>query len=96
MELLKSDPNKLAHLGRRSFCCLLASTVTFLAGRIYAGAACHTGDPARPADNPRLSPPVAVDPLRHLCGRDDCPVSTDAGGNMWCWCRTADIRDICD
>lgn len=96
MEPIKCNPNKLAHLGRRSFCWLLAATVTFLAGRISVGGVCYSDDPARPADNPESSPRVTDDPCRHLCGRAGCPVSIDAAGNMWCWCRTVDIRDICD
>jgi hypothetical protein len=96
MERLRSNPNKLVHLERRSFCSLLTSTVTFLAGRIYMGAVCRSGDPVRSVDNPRSWARVTRAPSSHLCGRADCPVSTDAAANMWCWCRTADIRDICD
>jgi hypothetical protein len=96
MEPLESNRNKLAHLGRRSFCRLFATTVTLLVGRVSVGAACSTGDPAQPSNNPGPSPPVTANSSPFVCGRADCPVSIDAAGNMWCWCRTADIRDIRD
>lgn len=31
-----------------------------------------------------------------VCGRPDCPVSIDFVGNIWCWCRTSNVRDLCD
>lgn len=96
MEFLKGNPNELKHLDRRSFCWLLAASVPFAAGRFSVGAVCPSDDPVGPADNPEPSSRATRDPSTHLCGRADCPVSIDAVGNMWCWCRTVDIRDVCD
>jgi hypothetical protein len=53
------------------------------------------GEPARVLERPEPSTPLTVRPLRHVCGRADCPVSTDVAGNKWCWCRTIDILDLC-
>jgi hypothetical protein len=96
MEQLKGNSNQSAHLDRRSFFWLIAATVTFLAVCNSVGATRRKGNPAWPADNPGSSAPAAGDLSPHLCGRTDCPVSTDAAGNMWCWCRTMDVRDLCD
>jgi hypothetical protein len=96
MELLEDDPNKITHLGRRLFSCLLATSVIFLAARTSVGAIRHSDDQLRPAGGPESSPRVKPGHSRHVCGRTDCPVSVDTAGNMWCWCRTVDIRDICD
>jgi hypothetical protein len=96
MESVKSNRNRWAQLGGKTFCWFLARSINFLTGRISPRAACHSVDPAHPANKSMSSLLVAVEPLRHLCGRVDCPVSIDAAGNMWCWCRTVDIRDICD
>jgi len=92
----KGDTYKLGNMGRRSFCWFLATSVTFLAGAFVGGAACHPADLAQAVDSSGASPLDAGDSYPYVCGRADCPVSIDAAGNMWCWCRTADIRDICD
>jgi hypothetical protein len=84
MELVKSNLNNSAYLGRRSFCWLLAATVTCLAGRISVRAVCNSDDSASQADNPGSSLRVTRDSSPHLCGRVDCPVSIDVAGNMWC------------
>ena len=92
----KNNSDRPAHLGLRPIMWLFAATVTFLAARTSSGAVSRSGVPARSADNSGLPVPAAGNPSTHLCGRDDCPVSTDAAGNMWCWCRTVDVRDLCD
>ena len=96
MERLKSNSNKLANLERKTVCSLLMTTVTYLADRISVGAVCHSGDLVRSLDDPGSCARATRAPSSHLCGRDDCPVFTDAAGTMWCWCRTVDIRDLCD
>ena len=88
--------SNLANMGRRSFLWLLTATIAYFTECPSLATVSHSDDPTRPDDNSKLTPSVAFGPSRHSCGRAECPVSTDAEGNTWCWCRTADIRDICD
>ena len=96
MEKLKANPGSLACLGRGFFCSAVVKVITSWAARISTGEIGPAADTPSSDRDRELFLAVAVDPHCHVCGRADCPVVTDDRGNQWCWCRTMDIRDLCD